>query len=55
VAAGVLAFAPPWRCDEVGMVLLDDVDWDEIAELLTESYCAQAPAKLAAQVARPPE
>jgi hypothetical protein len=48
-------FAPPWRSDEVGMVLLDDVDWDEIAELLTESYCAQAPAKLAAQVARPPE
>jgi hypothetical protein len=48
-------FAPPWRADEVGLVLTDDVDWDEIGELLTESYCAQAPAKLAARVARPPE
>ncbi|TFV68309.1 UNVERIFIED_ORG: MmcQ/YjbR family DNA-binding protein [Bacillus sp. AZ43] len=46
-------FAPPWRGDEVGMVLGDDVDWDEVAELLTESYCLLAPARLAASVARP--
>ena len=46
-------FAPPWRADEVGMILGDDVDWDEVAELLTESYCVQAPKKLAAQVDRP--
>jgi hypothetical protein len=46
-------FAPIWRADEVGLVVGDDVDWDEVAELVTESYCAQAPAKLAAQVERP--
>src|SRR3712207_20793 len=48
-------FAPPWRGDEVGMVLGDVVDWDEIADLLTESYCLLAPQRLAGSVARPPE
>ena len=48
-------FAPPWRADEVGLVLGDDIDWDEVRELLTESYCACAPAKLVALVARPPQ
>jgi hypothetical protein len=47
-------FAPPWRSDEVGMVLGAGVDWDEVAELVTGSYCLQAPKRLAAQVARPP-
>ena len=50
-------FAPPWRADEVGMVLPAvlpaAVDWDEIAELLTESYCALAPKTLARRVERP--
>jgi len=46
-------FAPPWRSDEVGLVLPDDPDADEIRELLTESYCTQAPAKLVALVDRP--
>ena len=46
-------FAPPWRGDEVGMFLIGDVDWDEIAELLTESYCLQAPKRLAGSVVRP--
>jgi YjbR len=48
-------FAPPWRQDEVGMILPDlaDVDWQEIAELVTDSYCAQAPQKLASAVDRP--
>jgi hypothetical protein len=49
-------FAPPWRSDEVGMVLGDrdaDVDWSEVTELLTDSYCAQAPAKLRRSVDRP--
>ena len=31
----------------------DDADWDEIAELLTDSYCIQAPRRLAEQVPRP--
>ena len=36
-------FAPPWRADEIGMVIETDVDWAEVAELLTESYRALAP------------
>jgi hypothetical protein len=35
------------------MLLDGDTDWDELAELLTDSYCIQAPASLAAQVSRP--
>ena len=46
-------FAPVWRADEVGMVLDATVDWDEVAELLTESYCLLAPKSLAARVERP--
>jgi hypothetical protein len=48
-------FAPPWRGDDVGMLLDGDVDWDEVAELLTESYCLLAPKRLAASVVRPPD
>jgi hypothetical protein len=46
-------FAPVWRSDEIGMVL-DDVDWEHVAELVTESYRAQAPKRLAALVDLPP-
>jgi asparagine synthetase B (glutamine-hydrolysing) len=57
----VLAFehlGPPyfrgsWGRNVVGLLLDDDTDWDELAELLTDSYCLQAPARLAAQVQRP--
>ena len=35
------------------MVLGDGVDWDEVAELLTESYCVHAPKKLVELVERP--
>lgn len=37
----------------VGIVLDDDVDWEEVSELLTESYCIMAPKKLAERVDRP--
>ena len=30
-------------------------DWDEVAELITESYCLTAPKRLAAQVGPRPE
>lgn len=40
-------FPPVWRGDEVGMVFDAGVDWDEVAELVTESYRLQAPKKLA--------
>jgi hypothetical protein len=46
-------FAPRWRSDEVGMVLGEDIDCEEVVELLTESYCVQAPAKLADLIDRP--
>lgn len=39
----------------VGMLLDDATDWSELAELLTDSYCLQAPGHLAAQVERPSE
>jgi hypothetical protein len=37
----------------VGIVFDVGVDWDEIAELLTESYCVLAPKKLVELVDRP--
>ena len=51
--AGHPFFAPRWRADEVGMMVDDRVDWDEVAELLTESYCCLAPKKLVELVERP--
>jgi hypothetical protein len=46
-------FRPVWFPDIVGMVLDGGVDWDEVAELLTESYCVLAPKKLVKLVHRP--
>jgi hypothetical protein len=46
-------FGTRWRADEVGMVIDDDVDWAEVGELVTESYCLLAPKKLVALVDRP--
>jgi predicted DNA-binding protein (MmcQ/YjbR family) len=48
--AGWPFYHPGWGRDVVGMVLTDDVDWDEVAELLTDSYCLLAPKGLAARV-----
>ncbi|MFI5489881.1 MmcQ/YjbR family DNA-binding protein [Micromonospora echinaurantiaca] len=53
VAGGFPFYKPDWGADVLGMVLDGGVDWDEVGELLTESYCRLAPKKLAAQVARP--
>jgi hypothetical protein len=47
-------FRPRWGANVVGMVLDAGSDWDEVAELLTDSYCIQAPKRLAALVDRPP-
>jgi YjbR len=41
-----------WGRDAMGMVL-DDPDWDEVRELVTESFCVLAPKKLRALVDRP--
>jgi hypothetical protein len=51
--AGSPFFAPPWRADEVGVGLHEPVDWDEIEQLVTESYCVLAPRKLREEVDRP--
>lgn len=52
-AVGRPFFRPVWHPEAVGMVLPDEVDWDEIAELLTESYCTLAPSSLVSRVERP--
>jgi hypothetical protein len=53
VSSGPPFFRPSWGSDVLGMVLHPGVDWDEVAELLTESYCRLAPRKLAVLVDRP--
>jgi YjbR len=46
-------FRTDWGRNVVGVLLDEDTDWDELAELLTDSYCVQAPERLAALVSRP--
>lgn len=44
--AGSPFYQPPWSSAVVGMVLDDDTDWEEVAELVPESYRLCAPQKL---------
>ncbi|MCS7480624.1 MmcQ/YjbR family DNA-binding protein [Umezawaea endophytica] len=53
VGSGHPFFKAGWGTDVVGLVLTDDVDWTEVGELLTDSYCVLAPKKLVALVDRP--
>ncbi len=46
-------FRAEWGRDVVGLVLDERTDWGELAELLTDSFCIQAPDYLARQVPRP--
>ena len=46
VHAGPPFYRPPWSPTAMGMVLDDDTDWAEVAELVTESYRFCAPRKL---------
>jgi hypothetical protein len=41
-------FAPRAGRDRIGVLLTDDTDWQEIRELVTESYRVLAPKKLTA-------
>jgi hypothetical protein len=50
--AGHPFFKPVWFRDIVGMVLDADPDWDEVGELVTESYCLLAPHRLVERVER---
>jgi predicted DNA-binding protein (MmcQ/YjbR family) len=46
-------FRAGWGRNVVGMFLDEDTDWEELTELLTDSYCLQAPKSLAERVSRP--
>lgn len=46
-------FRPAWGTDAVGMVLDAEMDWDDLSELLTESYCTLAPQRLVKLLDRP--
>jgi hypothetical protein len=50
---GAPYFRASWGRNVVGLVLDAATDWQELAELLTDSYCIQAPAALAERVPRP--
>jgi hypothetical protein len=41
-------FAPRAGRDRIGVLITDDTDWEEIRELVTESYRVLAPKKLSA-------
>lgn len=43
-------FRAGWGSDVVGMILDGRTDWTELAEGLTDSYCIQAPERLARAV-----
>jgi hypothetical protein len=51
VHAGLPFYKPPWSPTVVGMVIDDESDWPEIAELVTESYRVCAPQKLVRSLA----
>lgn len=46
-------FKVGWGGNVVGILLDEATDWEELTELLTDSYCLQAPERLAGQVDRP--
>ena len=46
-------FRAAWGRNVVGLLLDEVTDWAEVRELLTDSYCLQAPERLARRVARP--
>jgi hypothetical protein len=50
---GAPYFRTDWGVNVVGMLLDEGTDWDELAEMLTDSYRIQAPSRLAEQVPQP--
>lgn len=50
---GAPYFRTEWGANTVGMILDDDTDWTEVAELVTDSFCLQAPQRLVDLVDRP--
>ena len=43
-------FRTGWGTNVIGLIIDEQTDWDEVAELVRDSYRIQAPASLAAQV-----
>lgn len=54
VRSGLPFYKPDWSPHVIGMVIDADTDWDEVAELMADSYCLMAPKKLARLVQPPP-
>ena len=52
IHAGHPFFKAGWGPNVMTMIFDGNTDWDEVAELLADSYCTQAPKKLAALVDR---
>ncbi|MBO0824566.1 MAG: MmcQ/YjbR family DNA-binding protein [Actinobacteria bacterium] len=50
LAVGRPFFAPRAGRDRIGVLLTSDTDWEEIRELVTESYRFLAPKKLTAEL-----
>lgn len=48
--AGHPFYRPPWSPTVIGMVVDDDTHWDEVAELVTESYRFCATQRLVRQL-----
>lgn len=46
-------FRPPWFADIFGLAIDEATDWDEVENLLVQSYCLLAPKRLRAKVDRP--
>ena len=46
-------FKPVWWPDIAGLAIDARTDWDEVADLVTGSYCLLAPKKLAGLIDRP--
>jgi hypothetical protein len=60
VASDPARFFVPRYVGHIGWVgvrldLPAEPDWEELAEMITESYCLVAPKRLAAQVEAPPK
>jgi hypothetical protein len=53
IASGLPFYRAGWGTDVVGMVLDEESDWEEVGELLTDSYLVLAPKRLAARVVSP--
>ena len=55
LAAGHPFHRAGWGSNVMMMILDEGTDWDEVGELVTESYCLLAPKNLVSRVDRPDE